>query len=50
MKRQDERIAYLIALPAIILAFIFKLFPLVGAFKLPFIDYRITTGMEAVIT
>lgn len=45
MKRQDERIAYLIALPAIILAFIFKLFPLVGAFKLPFIDYRITTGM-----
>ena len=45
MGRQDENIAYLIAMPAIILALIFKLIPLFGAFKLPFVDYKFTMGI-----
>lgn len=46
MKWKNENIAYLIALPAIILAFIFKLFPLAGAFKLPFLDYKTNSGIR----
>lgn len=45
MERQDEKIAYLIALPAIILAIALKIVPLLDAFKLPFIDYKPALGL-----
>lgn len=45
MDRQDEKAAYLVALPAILLAIILKIIPLLGALKLPFIDYSPALGI-----
>ncbi|NMA95884.1 MAG: hypothetical protein GX974_07580 [Clostridiales bacterium] len=44
--RRDERNAYLIAMPAILLGLVLKIIPLLDAIKLPFMDFSLSAGTE----